>query len=444
MSTNNYLFRKIDGELLAWSQDPDHKILMLHGARQVGKSSSVRHLGKNFKYFLEVNFDEDKEACGFFENGSLSPQPICELLAIKYGIPIIPGKTLLFFDEIQSCIPAISSLRYFYEKMPDLHVVVAGSLLEFALEEIPSFGVGRITSMFMYPFSFNEFLNALGENFLTDAIGNADHKNPLHEVIHNKSVELLKRFFVVGGMPEAVLKYVKTKDLLQVQTVLSSLLVSLKKDFAKYRKRVPLTCLDEVFNSVVQQSEGKFVYEKAATQTSNLIVKQALDMLIKAGLVYSLTHTAANGIPLGAEVNPKFQRMFLFDTGLFQRVLGLDMAQIFVTNDFKTVNRGAIAELFVGLELIKNSSCFNPSSLYYWQREKSQGSAQIDFLVQRNEKIIPLEVKAGTQGAMQSLRWFMKEKNIETGVRISLENFAYYENITVYPMYAVSNLLNEK
>ncbi|MDR1343448.1 MAG: ATP-binding protein [Prevotellaceae bacterium] len=441
MSKNRYFFRKNDVDLLAWSKAEDHKVLLLRGARQVGKSSAVRQLAKSFEYFLEVDFESDKETRTFFEGGSLAPQPIVEQLSIKYGVPIIAGKTLLFFDEIQACIPAISSLRYFYEKMPDLHVIAAGSLLEFALEEIPSFGVGRITSMFMYPFSFYEFLGALGENLLLEAIRKASAASPLHEVIHSKAVALLKRFLVVGGMPEVVAKYVKTGDLLQSQAVLSSLIVSLKSDFAKYRKRAPLTRLNEVFESVARQAEGKFVYEKAAMQASNAQVKQALEMLVMAGLVVPVTHTAANGVPLGAEANPKFQRMFLLDTGLFQRVLGLDVSQIFTSNDFKAINRGALAEIFVGLELLKNSSCYSPIALYYWQREKPQGSAQVDFLIQKGEKIVPIEVKAGTQGAMQSLRWFMKEKNVAKGARASLENFAHYEDIDVYPMYAISNLI---
>jgi predicted AAA+ superfamily ATPase len=441
MNTDNYFHRKTDADLLAWSKEKDHKVLLLRGARQVGKSSAVRHLGKSFKYFLEVNFEEDTEARSFFEKGSLAPQPIIEQLSIKYGVPIVAGETLLFFDEIQTCIPAISSLRFFYEKMPDLHVVAAGSLLEFALEEIPSFGVGRISSMFMYPFSFYEFLGAMGENLLLDAIRKANPENPLHEVIHNKTVELLKRFLVVGGMPDAVVKYVETRDLLQVQTVLSGLLLSLKDDFSKYKKRLSIVLLNEVFESVAQQAEGKFVYERAATQATNAQVKQSLEMLIMAGLVLPVTHTAANGIPLGAEINPKFQRMFLLDTGLFQRALGLEISKIFESNDFKTVNRGALAEIFVALELVKNASCYNKFPLYYWQREKAQSSAQIDFVIQRGEKIIPIEVKSGTQGAMQSLRLFMKEKEIEKGVRTSLENFAQYENIDVYPMYAISNLL---
>ena len=442
MNNENYFSRNIDAELLAWSKEDDRKVLLLRGARQVGKSSAVRHLANCFEHFLEINFEEEIETRSFFEKGSLSPQPIIEQLSLKYGIPIIPGKTLLFFDEVQACVPAISSLRFFYEKMPDLHVIAAGSLLEFALEEIPSFGVGRITSMFMYPFSFYEFLNALGENLLLDAIRKANVQNPLHEVIHKKTVALLKRFLIVGGMPNAVAKYVNTSDLLQVQKVLGSLLISLKNDFSKYKKQVPVLRINEVFESVVRQAEGKFVYEKAAVQASNAQVKQALEMLIMAGLVYPVKHTAANGIPLGAEINPKFQRMFLFDTGLLQQVLGLDMSQIFVTDDFKTINRGAIAEIFVGLELLKGSSCYHPVSLYYWQREKYQSSAQIDFLLQKGEQMIPVEVKAGTQGAMQSLHLFMKEKGIAKGIRTSLENFARYQNIDVYPMYAISNLFN--
>ena len=162
-----------------------------------------------------------------------------------------------------------------------------------------------------------------------------------------------------------------------------------------------------------------------------------------AGLVYSITHSAANGIPLGAEINLKYQRFIMLDTGLFQHVLGLDAAQIVITNDFQTINRGAIAEIFVGLELIKGSSCYNPISLYCWQREKRQASAQVDFLIQQGEQILSIEVKSGNQGAMQSLRLFMAEKNIGRGIRTSLENFSHYENIDVIPLYAISNLLKK-
>jgi predicted AAA+ superfamily ATPase len=349
----------------------------------------------------------------------------------------------LFFDEIEQCLPALSKLRYFYEQYPELHLVAAGSLLEFAMEEIPSFGVGRIRSLFMFPFFFFFFLCALGDEMLVGAYRKATPQNPLQEPVHNQLVNRLKKFLIVGGMPEAVAQYAKTQDLLHSQNVLNDIIISLKNDFAKYKKRVPSLRINEVFESVCRQTTGKFVYERAAVQASNAQVKQALDLLVMAGLVYSVTHSAANGIPLGAEINPKHQRFILSDTGLFQRILNLDTAQILIADDFQAVNRGAIAEIFAGLELIKGSSCYNPISLYCWQREKRQSNAQVDYLIQQGEEIVPIEVKSGKQGAMQSLRLFMTEKNIQRGIRTSLENFGRYENIDVFPMYAISNLLRK-
>ena len=440
MDSKKYFSRNIDRDLLAWSKSPHRKVLLLRGARQVGKSSAVRQLAKSFKYYLEVDLEDQKEVHTFFEQ-SFSPQEICEQLSFFFRIPVIPGETLLFFDEIQSCLPALSKLRYFYEKYPEIHLIAAGSLLEFALEEIPSFGVGRIRSMFIYPFSFDEFLRALGDDMLVEAYRKATPQKPLQEPIHQLIVHRLKTFLIIGGMPEAVAQYVQTKDLQHSQNVLNDIIISLKADFAKYKKRVPALRINEVFESVARQSEGKFVYERAAVQASNAQVKQALDLLLMAGLVYSVVHTAANGIPLGAEINPKYQRFIIFDTGVFQRVLDLDASQIIISNDFQTINRGAIAEIFVGIELVKGASCYNPISLYCWQREKRQASAQVDYLIQRGEQIVPVEVKAGTQGAMQSLRVFMEERKVEKGVRTSLENFAHYQNIEVLPMYAISNLL---
>ena len=225
---------------------------------------------------------------------------------------------------------------------------------------------------------------------MVDAYRKATPQKPLQEPVHNQLVNRLKTFLIVGGMPEAVAQYAKTQDLLHSQNVLNDIIISLKNDFAKYKKRVPALRINEVFESVARQAEGKFVYEHAAVQASNAQVKQALDLLAMAGLIYSITHSAANGIPLGAEINLKYQRFILLDTGLFQRILNLDVAQILISNDFQTINRGAIAEIFVGLELIKASSCYNPISLYCWQREKRQGNAQVDYLIQQGEQIVPI------------------------------------------------------
>jgi predicted AAA+ superfamily ATPase len=442
---NQYLKRNVDEILLTWSREkpPDRKPLLLRGARQVGKSSALRQLGKQFKHFIEINFDENKDVRSFFES-SLAPQEICQQLALYYHTPIIPGETLLFFDEIQSCQSALAKLRYFYEKYAELHVAAAGSLLEFALEEIPSFGVGRIRSLFMYPFGFDEFLTAMNEGDLSDAVKAASPEKPLADPIHQQLLGRLKIFLICGGMPEAVSQYARKRDLLNGELVLNDLVTVLKTDFAKYKKRTPLLLLNEVFESVMRQTEGKFVYERAASGTPSVAVRQALELLIMAGLVHPVTHTAANGIPLGAEKNAKYRRMIPCDTGLFLHTLGL-RSEILPAADFSAVNRGSLAKIFTGLELLKAASSYMPQELFCWQRSagsgSAQGNAQVDFIVQKGSGIIPIEVKSGTQGGMQSLRLFMKEKHIERGVRTSLENFGRYGYIDVYPLYAVGNLV---
>lgn len=435
-----YIHRKIDAELKAWAASPSRKTLVLRGARQVGKSSAVRELGKSFKYFLEVNFDEHGEVKSLFEM-QLSPSEICQRLSALFQIPVIPGETLLFLDEIQSCIPAISKLRYFYEKYPELHVVAAGSLLEFVLEEIPSIGVGRERYLFMYPFSFEEFLAASGNEMLVDAFRGASPQNPLFEPIHQKLLNQLAVFMIIGGMPAVVAAYARNRDILECQRLLSELLLSFKQDFAKYKKRIPALRINEVFESVANQASGKFIYDRAAESASHLQIKQALELLIMAGLVHPVTHTAANGIPLGAERNVKYRRMIPFDTGLYQRILGLDLKDVLLLEDMEMINKGALAEIFVGLELIKAHACYEPAELFCWARDKKEGNAQVDYVLQKGLKIIPIEVKSGKQGAMQSLREFLKLKQTPVGIRTSLENFNKYQDIEVYPLYAISNLI---
>lgn len=436
---NIYLSRSIDSELVAWSREEIRKPLLLRGARQVGKSSAIREFAKKFKYFIEINFEEQKQVHSFFA-GNLSPHELCDNLSLYYNIPITPGETLLFFDEIQSCPPAISSLRFFYEKYPELHVIAAGSLLEFALKELSSFGVGRVRSIFMYPFSFPEFLNAMGENALLKAMHEADSKKPLPEAIHQKLLSYFKRFLILGGMPEVISAYVRSRNMLTCQQIIDDLLISLRADFAKYRKHVPALRILEVFESAGQQLGGRFTYSRAATEASQKQIKEAIDLLIMAGLIIPVTHSSANGIPLGAGINPKKRKMLLFDTGIFQRILGLNIGDFLVSNDFDIINKGAIAELFAGLELQKSSSCYQQEELYFWQREALNSNAEVDYLIQKGNSILPIEIKSGKKGSMQSLYLFMKEKNVSPGIRCSIENFSQYDHIRIIPLYAISNV----
>ena len=438
----DYFMRDIDAVLTAWSLEKDRKPLLLRGARQVGKTSAVQALGRNFRHYVEINFDSDTEVGSFFSQ-NIDPVELCSRLSLYAKTPIVPGETLLFFDEIQKCIPAMKMLRYFYEKYPEQHLIAAGSLLEFAIEEVSSFGVGRIRSVFMFPFSFYEFLGALGEDVLAEACRSARPKKPLPEPIHKQLIDRLKIFMLIGGMPESVARYAQTRDLLNSGEVLEDLLVTFRDDFSKYHSRMPSLILNKVFESVMHQAEGKFVFERAAVETGNARVKQALDMLIMAGLAHPVTHSAANGIPLGAESNPKYRRIIPCDTGIFLHILGVEKSDILLAEDFTSVNRGALAEIFTGLELLKNGGTHARWQLYCWQREKAQSSAQIDYLIQKGSSIIPIEVKSGRQGGMKSLRLFMAEKNIRRGVRTSLENFAQKDDFDIYPLYAVSNLYNQ-
>jgi predicted AAA+ superfamily ATPase len=438
-----YLARKIDRDLLEWSKESRRKPSLLRGARQVGKSTSVRELAKNFEYFLEINFEEQKRVHSLFD-GDLSPRELCDNLSVMYNIPFVAGKTLLFFDEIQACIPAISSLRFFYEKLPDLHVIAAGSLLEFALSELPSFGVGRVRTLFVYPFSFDEFLHACGEKLLLKAKQNASPEYPLQEAVHRKLLNYLKHFLVLGGMPELISHYVQGENLQSCQRVLDDLIISLKADFTKYKKRVPVLRLSEIFDSVVRQTGGKFVYSKAATEANHKQIKEAIELLIMAGLIIPVTHSSSNGIPLGAECNHKKRKMLIFDTGIFQRLLGLDITEILFENNFEMINKGCIAELYVGLELLKSSSCYQQQSLYYWQREALNSNAEVDYVIQEQQEIIPIEVKSGKKGSMQSLYLFLKEKKRPYGIRFSLENYSTYNQVRVFPLYAVSDYMTQE
>jgi predicted AAA+ superfamily ATPase len=436
-----YIERIIDKELHNWKLAKKRKPILLRGARQVGKTSSVKKLGSDFLYFVEVNFDENPSFALVFEM-NLSVFEICEQLSVLTNTPIIPEKTLLFFDEIQSCIPAISMLRYFYEKMPDLHVIAAGSLLEFALADIPSFGVGRVRSLNVYPLSFPEFLMAQEENLLLEQINKTTFLKPISEPIHQKLIYQYKKFLIIGGMPEAVRTYIESKDLLEVQRVLNDLLISVQADFVKYKSRIPSARLIEVFNAIALQVSTKFTYSYPSATLNNAQIKEAIELLKMAGLIYAVTHSASNGIPLGAEVNSKKTKYLIFDTGIFQRVLGLDLSDLFLNEDFDAINKGNLSELFVGLELLKAESCYQKTDLYYWQREAKNSQAEVDYVVQFNNNILPIEVKAGTKGSMQSMYLFLKEKELSKGVRISIENYSIMERIRILPIYATYNLNN--
>ncbi len=431
--------RNVEARLLAWKNEPDRKVLLVRGARQVGKTYSIRELGKTFKYFLEVNFEENRNICGFFRD-SLNPVHLCEKLAAYFSTPIVANETLLFFDEMQACPEALSSLRFFHEKMPALHVVGAGSLLELALAEIPSLGVGRLSSLFMYPLSFEEYLTAVGEDALLGVVAKADTQRPVDEPFHRRAVDHLKTYLLVGGMPAVVKAYAEKHDLLACFKILDDLVTTLEDDFKKYRKHAPVGRLAEVFRSIVLQAGGKFKYASVDSASSAQTLKDALQLLLQAGLAYRVVHTHARGIPLGAQIDQKKFKVILFDAGIHQRLLGLDVPAHLTVSDLELVNKGSMAEVFTGLELVANHPSHVKPALYYWHREARGSNAEVDYVVQQGADIVPVEVKAGTKGQMQSMFVFMDERKLTRGFRVSLENFGVYGRVQVIPLYAVRRL----
>jgi hypothetical protein len=323
--------------------------------------------------------------------------------------------------------------------MPDLHVIAAGSLLEIAIAGIPSFGVGRITSLFLYPLTFFEYLDAMGNTKLKEAIIKASFDKPLNEVIHNKALDLFKRYQITGGLPEVVNTYSETGDLRACQKILDDLLLSFQDDFAKYKDRSPVEKITEVFKSIAFQAGGKFTYSKISGERSS-VYKSALDLLVKAGLAYKICHTSARGIPLGAQIDDKKFKVSLFDSGIYQRLLGLDLGAFIISDSSELINKGSLAEVSVSTLLAASASPNARPELYYWHREQRGSNAEVDFVIAINGKVIPVEVKSGTKGSMQSLFIFMNERNLDSGIRISAENFAKYGKIFVLPVYAAEDI----
>lgn len=452
-----YIERDIDRLLLEWKNGSSLKPLLLRGARQVGKSSAVEHLGASFDYFIEVNFEKRPEMKEVFQRIH-DVHELCYNLSMLYNIPVEAGRTLLFLDEIQSSREAISSLWAFKEDYPDLHVIAAGSLLEFALKELPSFGVGRIRSLFVYPFSFDEFLMAEGKPNWIKAKKEAGVENPLIPALHNELVQHYRTFLMVGGMPASVAAWVTSHDYRQCQTELDDIQIAYYDDFAKYAPKIDPTLLRNTLQSVVMQIGGKFTYSKVEGAYRAEDVKRALGLLCDAGLIKRVSHTAANGLPLGAEVNDKFRKYIYLDSGLLLRILDMDLGsarpltELIISGTAEDlVNKGSLTEMVLGWEMVKYSNPRTQHTLYYWENTADGTRSEVDYIMSRDLKVLPIECKSGTSGKMKSLHLFMCQKHLTEAVRCSLENFAVLESpggsssetvrrIGIVPLYAISNL----
>ncbi len=386
---------------------------------------------------------------------------IVQKIAIYINVPIEEGKTLLFLDEIQECPEAIMALRFFKEDYPGLHVIAAGSLLEFTLQELPTFGVGRIHTLFMYPMTFDEFLNANNENGLISMKRQADSQHPLDAAFHEKLIEYFRIYLLVGGMPEAVLAWIKTHNFNQCSHIQEDIILTYEDDFSKYKKRVSPDLLRTTLHGICHQPGEKITFKQISADYRSSQIREAVRLLTLAGLVIPVIATSGNGIPLDAEANEKNMKILLLDSGLLLSVLQLEgnlaqhLVELIMTGSPRDlVNKGGLVEMVAGLELLRNKPCVQRQKMFYW--EKSGNSiAEIDYLDTFHLKVTPIEIKSGTQGGMKSLWQFMREKRLTEAIRCSFENFGEFtytdpqadnaeRHITIIPLYALENLREMK
>lgn len=433
--------RSIFKELEQWKVSPIRSSLIVRGARQVGKSWAITEFGKQqFDSVVIGDFEKKPELENCFH--TLEPRQMIDRLEFYLKKSIVPGKTLLFLDEIQLCPRALTSLRYFKEDLPELHVASAGSLLEFVLnDEQFSFPVGRVDFLYMRPMSFMEYLEALGEHKTVQLIKSISLHNPIDLTTHQKLLSLIRSYFLIGGMPEVVKTYVENRSYTTCKLVLDRQLAAFRQDFGKYAKNANPDHLKTLFQKIPELVGQHFKYSKIDPHASNPArdYKLALKQLELAGLVYQVHDTQANGVPLQSEVNEKKFKPFFLDIGLLQRALDVDETN-FTKASLLDFYQGALAEQFVSQEFLAYSDPHLNQKLYFWESIASGSTAEVDFVLSLRHRIVPIEVKAGSTGRLRSLKQFMDKKSLTLGIKISEAPLAFEGSILNVPFYLLSEL----
>lgn len=432
--------RIIDYFLAQWKVSAMRKPLLIHGARQVGKTYSVRQLGKSFSSFVEINFETKVSVRELFDR-DLDPKRIVAAINRLLDVNIIPGETLLFFDEIQIVPNGITALRYFYEEMPELHVVAAGSLLDFAIARV-GMPVGRVASFYMKPMSFAEFLSAISRKKALETILLGEVAQ--YPIVHNEAFYWLGQYFIVGGMPEMVACWIKTAGIADCVAIPHNLLTAYRRDFHEYGTTHQLKYLNNLFDSVPRQLGGKFKYSKVDGDFRKRELAPCLDLLEMAGVICRVMRSAVQGIPVGADVYFDDFKVIFIDVALCQYILGLLTGDWLINPLEAFVNKGAIVEAFVGQELAAYIHPMRQPALYYWQRESRGSEAEIDYVIQKHEHIIPIEVKSGQGSTLRSMQQFLDtHPKTPYGMRFSTHTHSVYEKIHTYPLYALAQICSD-
>lgn len=433
----NVMKRNAIKELYEWKENNGRKPLVILGARQVGKTWLMKEFGKEaYKKCAYVNFEDNDDLRGLFEH-DFDIQRIIANLQWTTGVTI-DEDTLIILDEIQEAPRGITALKYFQEKAPQYHVIAAGSLLGIAMHKNDSFPVGKVDFMHLYPLSFYEFLNAIGEKKMVDLLQAKDWT--MLTMVRAKFEERLRQYYFVGGMPAAVLAFVNDGDLNKVRTIQKSIIEAYERDFSKHAPAIEVPRIRMVWHSIPSQlskENRKFIYGMIKEGARAKDFELAIEWLKDAGLIYKVNRCKKAQLPLAAYEDFSAFKMFLSDIGLMGAMSNIPVQSLLNGNVLFSDFKGALTEQFVLQQMKTNQSL----SIYYWSADNSRG--EIDFLVQQEEKVIPIEVKAEENLQAKSLRMFVERNPGLKGCRFSMSPYREQDWLVNYPLYSVLTILGQ-
>ena len=428
--------RKISDKLLLWKKgllSRNRMPLLLYGARQVGKTHILREFGDaNYKNVAYINLETNAAVNSYF-NENIEPERIIRFLETEVNERIIPEDTLIILDEIQSCERALTSLKYFNEKTPEYHIACAGSLLGVAVNrDTYSFPVGNVDSLTLFPFDFEEFLWAFGETRLCEHIkASFDSNEALPAALHEKALDLYRLYLIIGGMPGVILEYLHAKSLIRVPEVQNKIINDYIADMAKYASTGESVKIRAAYNSIPAQlakDNKKFQYKLAQKGGTAAIFGAAVDWLHFAGIVLKCARTEHGFMPVAVYDDLSNFKLYMGDVGLLTMKSGISHQTIISSGIIENTFLGAVSENYVAQSLAAKNY-----GLYYWA---SNGIAEVDFILQKDNDIIPIEVKTGTHVKSKSLSVFVEKYKPSYSIRISSKNFGFENNIKSVPLYA--------
>lgn len=428
--------RDIYQSLKEWKHSKRRKPLILNGARQVGKTYALKHFGKtSYEKVVYLNFEKDEKLGQYFED-TLDPKQLMKIIEIHTEIEIEPHNTLLIFDEIQNCPKALNSLKYFCEEANDYHVAAAGSLLGVKTAGEKGFPVGKVNFLHLYPLTFFEFISALGQEKIRSFLEEYHTYDPLPNPMHEKLIQLLKIYFFVGGMPEAVHEYAKNESFATVREIQQEILNAYERDFSKHAPPHEIMKIMTVWKQVHRQlakENKKFIFAAIRKSARGRDYEEAIQWLSDAGLIHKSYLVESPKFPLSAYADNNIFKIFLLDVGLLGAQSNLSPHTIIDGDLLFTEFKGALTENYVAQELIATKL----KQPYYWT---SEGMAEVDFLVEQDHEIVPLEVKAGASQKKKSLLVYNQKYAPSKLVRATTMNLKHDGEIYNYPLYLISRL----